>query len=171
MKLFRQKSFIFILIAVALAVFTYYNKQKEEAETANIPINSMKVVAVGDGDTFTGLTSDNEQVKVRIYAIDAPESKQPFGTKSKQYLSNLIFGKTVEIKVQSQDRYGRTVAWVYTPDGKDVAAEMLRAGMAWHYKHYNKSAEYAQFEQEARKAKHGLWADENPVAPWNFKKQ
>lgn len=167
----RKKSLPVILFAVVIAVFTYYNEQKQDSETANIPANSLKVTAVADGDTFTGLTAENEQVKVRIYAIDAPEKKQAFGTKAKECLSDLIFGKTVTIKQQSKDRYGRTVAWVYTPDGKDVSAEMLRAGMAWHYTQYSQSAEYAAIEQEARQARRGLWSDKKPVAPWEFRKK
>ena len=171
MKRYKRKSFPVILIVIALALISYYAAQNQNAEISDISANTMKVTAVSDGDTFTGLTSDNEQVRVRIHGIDAPESRQAFGTKSKQYLSDLIFGKTVDIKIQSTDRYGRTVAWVYTPDGKDAAAEMLKAGMAWHYKQHNKSAEYAELEQEAQKAKRGLWADKNPVAPWEFRRQ
>jgi endonuclease YncB( thermonuclease family) len=137
----------------------------------------VKVVGITDGDTFNGLTSDKQLLKIRIYGIDAPEKNQAFGTRSKQYLSNLIFGKQICIKFQltkkgkhkrSWDRY---IAWAYTPDGKDVSAEMLKAGMAWHYKKYDSMQEEAKLENGARKAKIGLWVDKNPVAPWNFRKK
>ena len=130
----------------------------------------VKVVAITDGDTFKGLTDKNEEIKFRIHGIDAPEKKQAFGTKSKEYLSDLIFGKTVGIKEQSKDRYGRLVVWVYTTERKDVSAEMLKAGMAWHYKKYDDSRQYADFENEAREKKIGLWLDANPIEPWNFRK-
>ena len=65
----------------------------------------MRVVGIADGDTFTGLTTDNKQVKCRIYGIDAPEKKQAFGSRSKQALSDLIFGENVHIKIQDKDRY------------------------------------------------------------------
>ena len=68
-----------------------------------------KVVGITDGDTFTLLTADKKQVKVRLAEIDAPESGQPYGDKSKQALSGLIFGKEVRVVVQTTDRYGRTV--------------------------------------------------------------
>ena len=131
----------------------------------------VKVIRIIDGDTFHGLTNDNMDVKFRIYAIDAPEKAQDFGTKSRQYLSDLIFGKKVGIKVQSkQDRYGRPIVWVYTDDGKDISAEMLKAGMAWHYKQYSKDEKYAELENQARNGKIGLWTDKNLVAPWEFRK-
>ncbi|MDR1746804.1 MAG: thermonuclease family protein [Tannerella sp.] len=131
----------------------------------------VKVVGITDGDTFKGLTNSNEEIKFRIYAIDAPEKKQDYGDRAKQYLSALIFGKTVGIKVQRKsDQYGRPIVWVFTEDGKDVSAEMLKAGMAWHYKRYDSTPEYADYESKARKAKLGLWADKHPVSPWDFKK-
>ena len=70
---------------------------------------SGSVVGVSDGDTFTLLTSDTQQVKIRLAEIDAPESDQPYGNKSKQKLSELILGKDVRVIVQTTDRYGRTV--------------------------------------------------------------
>jgi endonuclease YncB( thermonuclease family) len=132
---------------------------------------SVKVVGITDGDTFKGLTDEKQEIRFRIYGIDAPEKKQAFGNRSKQYLSDMIFGKTVVIKVQSRrDRYGRPIVWIYTPVGKDVSGEMLKAGMAWHFKRYDSSKEYAQYEDKARKTRIGLWADNNPVAPWDFRK-
>ena len=137
----------------------------------------VKVVGITDGDTFTGLTDSKQQIKIRIYGIDAPEKNQAFGTRSKQYLANLIFGKQVRITLQltkkgrpkrSWDRY---VAWVFTSDDKDVSAEMLKAGMAWHFKKYDSTPEYAKYEAEARKTKLGLWVDKKPVAPWNFRRR
>lgn len=132
----------------------------------------VKVIRIIDGDTFHGLTENNEDIKFRLYGIDAPEKNQAFGTKAKQYLSDLIFGQTVGIKIQKKnDRYGRPVVWAYTAKGLDVSSEMLKAGMAWHYKLFDSTPEYAKQETEAKKAELGLWADKNPVAPWNFKKE
>ena len=130
----------------------------------------VKVVGVADGDTFTGLTADSQQIKCRMYGIDAPEKKQAFGNRSKETLSDLIFGEQVQIKIQNKDRYCRAVVWAYTAEGKDVSAEMLKVGMAWHYKQYSKDEEYAELENQARNGKIGLWTDKNPVAPWEFRK-
>lgn len=131
----------------------------------------VKVVSITDGDTFRGLTKDNEEIRFRIYGIDAPEKKQPFSQKSKQYLSDLIYDKTVGIIVKTErDRYGRPVVWVYTPDGKDVSAEMIKAGLAWHYKDYSDDEKYALLEIEAKRNRLGLWSDLYPVIPSEFRK-
>ncbi len=131
----------------------------------------IKVISITDGDTFKGLTKEEKiEIRYRIYGIDAPEKKQDFGAKSKDYLSELIAGKTVGIKTDSQDGYGRYIVWVYTPDGKDVSAEMLKAGMAWHYKEYDSSELYETLEIKAKKKKTGLWVDKAPVAPWDFRR-
>ena len=132
----------------------------------------IKVISITDGDTFKGLTKEERiEIKYRIYGIDTPEKKQDFGAKAKNYLSELIAGKTVGIKTDSQDRYGRYIVWVYTPDGRDVSAEMLKAGMAWHYKEYDNSELYETLEIKAKKENTGLWVDNEPVAPWDFRKK
>jgi hypothetical protein len=109
---------------------------------ANAQSFQVKVVKISDGDTFTAINRDNLQIKFRIYGIDAPEKKQAFGTKSREYLSALIFGKTVTVDVQSQDAWGRYITYVYTSDKKDVSLEMLKAGMAWHFSKYDDTLEY-----------------------------
>ena len=126
-----------------------------------------KVVGVADGDTITVL-HDKTQVKIRLQAVDCPEKAQPFGTKAKQFTSEMVFGKIVTVKVATKDRYGRTVAWIDV-GGKSLNEELLRAGFAWHYKQYDKSEKLAKLEQEARAAKRGLWADANPTPPWEWR--
>lgn len=130
---------------------------------------SVKVVGISDGDTFTAINDDNLQLKIRIYGIDAPEKKQAFGNKSKEFLSSLIFNKKVTVDVDSKDRYGRYIARVYTPDGKDVSMLMIHEGMAWHFTRYDNTEVYAASERVARSAKRGLWSDPHPVAPWDFR--
>jgi len=145
-------------------------QKKEQLQIKKGEEYTVKVVGISDGDTFTGLTADNQQIRCRIYGIDAPEKKQAFGNRSKQYLSDLIFGKTVCIKIQRKsDRYGRPIVWVHTLGSQDVGGEMLKSGMAWHYKEYSDDAEYANLENQARNAKIGLWADKNAVAPWEWR--
>lgn len=131
----------------------------------------VKVVRISDGDTFVGLNRDNLQLKFRILGIDAPEKGQAFGTKSKEYLSSLIFGKTIIVDVKKTDGWGRFVAYVYTPDNKDVSLEMIKAGFAWHYNQYDDSSSYENAEKEAREKRRGLWTDANPIAPWVYRKK
>lgn len=105
-----------------------------------------RVVKLADGDTFTILVEGNKQVKVRFHGIDCPESKQDFGTRAKQFTSELVFSKTVNVQVKDVDRYGRTIGIVILPDGRILNEELLKAGLAWHYKHYDKSEKYAALE-------------------------
>ena len=132
--------------------------------------SSGRVVGVHDGDTITALTPGNVQLKVRLVEIDAPEIKQPFGQQSKQALSALVFGKDVEIRVTGKDRYGRTLARVFV-DGTDVNLAMVKAGMAWRFDKYSKDAAFQRAEEEAQRARRGLWAEPAPVAPWEWRKQ
>jgi micrococcal nuclease len=131
--------------------------------------STYKVIAIADGDTFT-ILQNHKQVRIRLDAVDAPERGMPYYKKSKQYLSGLCFGKKVTVKVMETDRYGRLVARVVLADGRDVSTEMIRAGMAWHYKQYSSNKMLARLETQARMSKAGLWRDPNPVAPWEIRK-
>lgn len=149
-----------IFILFALIPFGLYS------QTFNV-----KVIGISDGDTFTGLNRDSLQLKFRIYGIDAPEKKQAFGTKSREHLASLIFGQNVTVHINDQDGWGRYIATVSIDDGRDVGKEMIKAGLAWHYKQYDNSEEYAQTEQIAKDSKSGLWSDPNAVPPWQFRKK
>ena len=128
-----------------------------------------KVIRIADGDTFTVLTEGNNQVKVRISGIDAPESGQAFGTKSRQWLADRIFGKTVTLEESSKDQYGRSIANVYY-EGQDIGLASIRAGMAWHYAHFNDDEAYAAAQKAAQEENLGLWADKDPVNPYEWRK-
>jgi micrococcal nuclease len=126
-----------------------------------------KVIGVSDGDTIKVLVN-KKQVTVRLEGIDAPEAKQSFGTKSKQALSDMIFGREVTITDTSDDRYGRTLGTVIV-GSTNINAKMIEDGWAWHYEKYNKDTRLAELEKEAKAAKRGLWADRNPLPPWEFR--
>ena len=126
-----------------------------------------KVISVTDGDTIKVLVN-KESVTVRLEGIDAPESKQSFGNKSKEALSRLVAGKTVTVKKTGTDKYKRTLGVVIVGD-VDANAKMIEDGWAWHFKKYNDEERLAKLEDAARKAKRGLWADENPLAPWEYR--
>jgi micrococcal nuclease len=128
-----------------------------------------KVVAVKDGDTVVVLDDSNHPVKVRLQGIDAPELKQPYGREAKKYAASLVYGQTVTVREAGTDRYGRTLGDLILPDGRSMQEEMLRAGYAWHYTHYDSSQRLADLEAEARTAQRGLWADLNPTPPWEFR--
>ena len=78
-----------------------------------------KVIGVSDGDTITVLDEQKRQHKIRLDGIDAPESNQDYGSRAKQSLSDLVFGKTVTVTSAKRDRYGRIVGQVLC-DGKSA---------------------------------------------------
>lgn len=135
-----------------------------------------RVVKVSDGDTITVLDTTNQQHKIRLMGIDAPEKKQPFGEKSKQALSSIVYDRQVVVEYGKLDRYGRKVGKVLV-DGIDANFEQVKAGMAWHYKKYQKeqSAEdrvlYSIAEDQAKNEARGLWVDREPISPWEWRKQ
>lgn len=127
------------------------------------------VVAVHDGDTIT--VRSDITTKIRLFGIDAPELKQPHGQASKQALSGLVFGKTVTVTPANKDRYGRTVAQVKA-DGIDVNNRMVEMGAAWWYTDYAKNDTVKQqLQSDAQGKRIGLWADKNPMPPWDFRKK
>lgn len=134
-----------------------------------------KVLAVTDGDTITVLDAGDVQHVVRLAGIDAPEKRMPFGQRSKQNLSDLVYGRWVEVEGEKNDRYGRLVGKVLV-NGRDANLAQIQAGMAWHYKEYQREQTvpdrriYAEAESKATIAKQGLWADPNPVPPWDWRK-
>jgi micrococcal nuclease len=134
---------------------------------------SGKVIGVADGDTITVLR-DKQPLKIRLYGIDCPEKRQPFGKRAKQFTSELVFGKLVEIEPVAIDRYGRTVAFVKI-ENLSVNEELIRVGLAWVYKRYCKlpvcNDKWDGLEFTARSNKQGLWQDSNRIPPWEFRRQ
>ena len=134
-----------------------------------------KVVGVADGDTITVLDSSNTQYIIRLAGIDAPEKKQAFGNVSKQSLSDLVYGKQVDVDWSKQDRYGRTVGKVFV-NGTNANLVQVKRGLAWYYKKYQNELilddrlDYLHAQEAAESSKVGLWADREPTPPWDFRK-
>lgn len=151
----------FIFIPLLLQSYTVAQAAQEIAG---------RVVAIADGDTLTVLTNTRQQVRIRLAEIDTPEAAQPYGSRARQELSELAFGREVHITVQDTDRYGRTVGRVRA-DGQDVNAEMLRRGAAWVYRQHSRDASLLAVEAEARTARRGLWAlpEAQRVPPWEWR--
>lgn len=129
-----------------------------------------KVVGVSDGDTITVL-HDGKGEKIRLYGVDCPESHQDFGSKAKQFTSDMVFGKVAEVKPMDTDRYGRTVGLV-SVDGKLLNEELINAGMAWVYTQYCKEpfcSSWTSHQEKARSTKIGLWSIPTPTPPWEFR--
>jgi endonuclease YncB( thermonuclease family) len=131
-----------------------------------------QVVGITDGDTLTLLTPERREVKIRLAEIDTPESRQPYGTRARQALSDLAFQRDVRVEVQDTDRYGRTVGRIYA--GRvDVNAEMVRRGAAWVYRRYSRDPSLLVLEEEARQARRGVWAlpESQRMPPWEWRRE
>jgi endonuclease YncB( thermonuclease family) len=129
------------------------------------------VVGVVDGDTVDVRLASG-MIRLRLHAIDAPESGQPHGKAAKMALSGLVFGKAVEVEPFEQDRYDRLVARIWRGDD-DINAAMLKGGHAWTYRRYASEAAYCAYESAARDLGRGLWRlpPDQRAAPWEWRQR
>ncbi len=130
-----------------------------------------KVVRILDSDTIEVLHNQRHE-RIRLKGIDCPEIGQAYGKRAKQATSDLVFDKNVTLETHGKDKYGRTTADVTLPDGINVNHRLVKDGWCWWYRKYAPlSTELEQLEKSAREAKKGLWADPQPVPPWEWRKR
>lgn len=146
-----------------------------------------RVVSIADGDTITVLDADHQQHKIRLSGMDAPEKKQPFGQRSKENLSELVFGKPVAVEWAKRDRYKRIIGKVMVaepscskpdcPKILDAGLSQISVGLAWWYRQYARDQlpedrqRYELAESEAKAKKAGLWSEKEPIPPWEWRKR
>jgi len=131
-----------------------------------------QVVRVVDGDTLVVQLASGP-LRVRLYAVDAPEKSQPYGKEAAVALARLVAGKQVSIEPLEQDRYDRMLGIVHFGD-TNVNSRLVSQGHAWAYRRYMRKADakLCSLENQARRAKRGLWAQANGgtvVAPWDWR--
>lgn len=131
---------------------------------------SLKVTAIQDGDTLTGIDAKNVQHKVRLAEIDSPERSQPYGKGAKAALSKMTFGKLVKVDVSKRERWGRELGNVYLDNGVDVNGSLVKYGWAWVYRDYPHRKILLEYEADAKADKRGLWKSEKPIPPWNWRR-
>jgi micrococcal nuclease len=134
-----------------------------------------RVVGIADGDTLTLLVDGHDQYRIRLAEIDAPEKRQPFGQRSRQILSDYVFGKTIRVVTSGRDRYGREIGRVFAQRKTtelDVNAEMVKQGAAWVFDRYATDDSLYDLQDRAKKNRVGLWAlpATDQVAPWTWRK-
>jgi micrococcal nuclease len=158
-KLFLKYVLFFLLISCS-------------TQTKEIDVSiTGKVIAVKDGDTIE-ILYNGKPLTIRFAHIDCPEIKksQPFGKDAKKFTSALCFGQTVTVVNEGKfDRYKRLIAVVINEQNKNVNKELVKAGLAWHFKKYSSDTTYDNLETIARQNKLGLWIDDNPIPPWNWR--
>lgn len=143
------------------------------------------VVKVSDGDTVT-VESEGNKLKVRLYGIDAPEvtranrrtgaiskAGQPYGEEANKVLEETLLHQKVRLEIMDVDRYRRMVGVIWK-DNRNINQEMVSGGWAWAYRQYLSrpyASAYLNSEELARRQRRGLWAQDNPLPPWEFRKQ
>ena len=179
LKRFERGLIAVLMLALALVSLTACERVAtvvsqvvvdQGAEASEVAFRG-RVVGVTDGDTITVLDEQNQQHRVRLAEIDAPERGQPWGDRSKQALSVLVFGKSVSVQQTDTDRYGRVVARVFS-DGDNINRAMVRDGHAWAYRQYLTDETLIATEARARRERAGLWSmsDAQTVAPWLWRR-
>ena len=159
-----MKRLIFLFLTIASC-----NSKSNETDSKQSNFEG-KVVAIKDGDTYKILFNGKEKT-IRLAHIDCPEKSQPFGKNAKKFASDLCFGKIAKVvSAGKTDRYKRLIAEVYVNE-ICVNKELLKNGLAWHYKKYSDNEEYKIIEKTARQNAIGLWAEVEPVAPWKWRKK
>lgn len=131
---------------------------------------SGEVVRVADGDTFT-LLVEGQQHRIRLHGIDCPEKGQPYNRVATQLAKDLLASGRVKVQQMDIDRYDRVVGVVFINDTINLNERLLEAGLAWHYKSYDRNPEWAELESNARSAKRGLWLEPGAIAPWEWRKR
>jgi endonuclease YncB( thermonuclease family) len=182
MMTFRFRIPLFVAIFFTLAIPNAFSDGDVHVEGQfTFPLSSNKtvkekrfwsgmVVGISDGDTITVLHGGKGE-KIRLYGIDTPEKGQAFGKKAKQFTSKTVYGKTVKVETKDTDRYGRTVALIFT-DGQSLNEALVKNGFAWVYRKYCIEAfceDWLNLEIVARYGKIGLWSEPNPIPPWEFR--
>lgn len=140
---------------------------------------------MSDGDTIHVTDANGTKVKVRFYGIDCPETEkgnkrtgkvskqgQPYGEEAYRALQRKLQRQRVRLDVMDIDRYVRAVSIVWLKD-RNINLEMIQDGWAWAYTQYldrPHASEYIQAEEQARKQLKGLWQQNNPQPPWEFRK-
>jgi len=159
----RQSIFLPLLILLFLFIPLFSEANGPQSFTG-------KVVSVNDGDIIN-VMREGKAVKIRLHGIDCPEKNQPYGTRAKQYTSDMAFGKEVTVQIKTTDRYGRIVGEVILPDGLSLNKELVYAGLAWWYRKFAPNDRILKtLEEGARAEKKSLWADKNPIPPWEWRK-
>jgi micrococcal nuclease len=158
---------------ITLCCFLFLFSNRGERQNLKLPkIFQGKVIAVKDGDTIEVLY-ENNALTIRLAHIDCPEIKkhQPFGQAAKKFTSNICFGQLVTVENEGKfDRYKRCIAVIINDKNENVNKALVKAGLAWHFLKYSTDTAYDKLEAIARQSKVGLWADENPTPPWQWRK-
>lgn len=127
-----------------------------------------KVLAVHEGDRLT-IYHNGRSEMIMLNGVDCPELKQPYGRKARQVTAAYVGNRDVTVRAVQRDRQGRLAAEIILQDGRNIAHELVKEGLAWSRGGWAEARSFSDEEELARAARVGLWADPNPVPPWKWK--
>lgn len=142
----------------------------EKAKIREIVTTGVEVTGVSDGDTIK-VRIKGKEVKIRLYGIDSPESKQQYGRASENAIKQILNGRKIRVENLGYDKYGRMLAIVYA-DGKSVNEVMVKGGYAWVYDKYcdmDFCGAWKDCQRNAKQLSRALWSDNNPTPPWEWR--
>ena len=158
------------LVSIAIIFFISGGTAYANDRPAGVPEEARwaKVDRISDGDTIVLM----DRTRVRLHGIDAPERDQPYGSMATAALEYMV-EKSVYIVEVDTDRYGRMVGQLYhSKEGYDINASMVCAGFAWWYERYAPDSKVLEdCQEEAESAPKGLWEDESPLPPWEWRRR
>ncbi len=126
-----------------------------------------------DGDTIV-VNMDGKKETIRMIGVDTPETHKPnspvqcYGPAAAAFTKNLIGSSNVRLAADSKstnrDRYDRLLRYVYLPDGRMVEQELITNGYGFAYLDFpfDKSGDFARYQDQARAATKGLWGNCKP---------
>lgn len=129
-----------------------------------------RVDVVHDGDTITCTDAAGQPQKIRLKGIDAPEYDQPHGRESRQALALKLAGGSVRVDGAARDQHGRLLGTLWL-GGRDLNRELVTEGHAWVFGGFAPDPDLLAAEAEARKARRGLWAAPQPLAPQRWRSE
>jgi endonuclease YncB( thermonuclease family) len=152
---------------------------------ANVDCSALKnktynsvITKVDDGDTATvKINKLSKTVSVRFYGVDTPESEwkdkwpeQHFSSEAKNFTIKSLYNKSVTVKFDGNGTYGRCVGEILV-NNKSHSLALIEGGYAWWYERYSSNrTDFKVAQSKAKKSKRGLWAKQNPIAPWNYRR-
>ena len=131
-----------------------------------------RVVSVTDGDTITvEPLAGGHPIKIRLHGIDAPEKNQPAGEPARGFVFEVALYQAVEVEEKYRDRYGRLVAVLHLSSGESLQELLLKSGYAWVWPRYCRNCrDWEKLQAEAQENERGLWANPDPVPPWEWRR-
>lgn len=170
-----------LLITLLLALLSISSAFAKEPIRTVVGI----VTKISDGDSVSIHDDLGTKLKIRLYGIDAPETEkssrrtgqvskegQPYGEESYWALQGKLERQRIRVDILDIDKYKRMVGIIWLND-RNINREMVQEGHAWAYRKYLKTpyaSEFIGLEEQARSERKGLWKDNNPTPPWEFRK-